>query len=58
MTEILIHLPGGTIARFSGENVHKRLLREDDYQERQWSSALKKAFLGTDEDIRSGAYMI
>ncbi|KLO11478.1 PP2C-domain-containing protein [Schizopora paradoxa] len=44
---------GGTIARFSGENVHKRLQKEDDYQERQWGSALKKAFLGTDEDIRS-----
>jgi len=52
-TRILTLLAGGTIARFAGENVHKRLLREDDYQEKQWSSALKKAFLGTDEDIRS-----
>ncbi len=56
-TRILTLIVGGTIARFAGENVHKRLLREDDYQEKQWSSALKKAFLGTDEDIRSGTHI-
>lgn len=45
---------GGSIARFSGENVHKRLISEDAYKSKQWDDALKNAFLGTDEDIRAG----
>ncbi|KAI5122788.1 hypothetical protein M0805_000132 [Coniferiporia weirii] len=44
---------GGSVAKYSGENVHKRLVGEDAYQEQQWESALKKAFLDTDEDIRA-----
>ncbi|KAH8114519.1 PP2C-domain-containing protein [Phellopilus nigrolimitatus] len=44
---------GGTVAKYSGENVHKRLVNEEAYQEQQWDSALKRAFLDTDEDIRS-----
>lgn len=42
---------GGTIAKYSGENVHKRLVKEESYQEKQYETALKKAFLGTDEDL-------
>ncbi|KAF4577146.1 Protein phosphatase 2C 2 [Pleurotus pulmonarius] len=42
---------GSTVARFAGQNVHKRLLSEETYQQRQYETALKKAFLGTDEDI-------
>ena len=45
---------GGTVAKFSGNNVHKRLVTEDSYKEQQWADALKRAFLGTDEDIRAG----
>ena len=29
-------------------------MAEDAYKEQQWDAALKKAFLGTDEDIRAG----
>lgn len=39
---------------FSGDNVHVRLIGEDEYREERWEPALKKAFLGTDEDIRAG----
>jgi len=42
---------GGTVARFAGENVHKRLLSEESYQQKEYPAALKKAFLGTDEDL-------
>jgi len=45
---------GATVARFSGDNVHKRLSTEETYQEKQFNAALKKAFLGTDEDMRAG----
>jgi len=42
---------GSTVARFAGQNVHKRLVTEDSYKEGNYETALKKAFLGTDEDL-------
>ena len=45
---------GATVAQFAGRNVHKRLTRDETYQEKLYDAALKKAFLGTDEDIRAG----
>ncbi|KAK7056795.1 Protein phosphatase 2C 2 [Paramarasmius palmivorus] len=42
---------GGTVAKFAGQNVHKRLKSEETYQEKDYETALKKAFLGTDEDL-------
>ncbi|OCB89899.1 PP2C-domain-containing protein [Sanghuangporus baumii] len=44
---------GGTVAKFSGQNVHKRLINEPMYAQHQWKDALKRAFLGTDDDIRA-----
>jgi len=45
---------GYTVAKFAGENVHKRLVTEETYQQKQYESAMKRAFLGTDEDLRAG----
>ncbi|KAF9013520.1 phosphatase 2C-like domain-containing protein [Cyathus striatus] len=42
---------GSTVAKFAGSNVHKRLIAEESYQEKQYDAALKRAFLGTDEDL-------
>ncbi|KAJ7175839.1 phosphatase 2C-like domain-containing protein [Mycena filopes] len=42
---------GGTVAKFAGQNVHKRLVTEESYKEGQYNEALKRAFLGTDEDL-------
>ncbi|KIL62948.1 hypothetical protein M378DRAFT_734992 [Amanita muscaria Koide BX008] len=42
---------GGHVSKYAGENLHKRLLSEDKYHERDYETALKKAFLGTDEDL-------
>lgn len=42
---------GGTVARFAGQNVHKRLISEESYHQHQFAVALKRAFLGTDEDL-------
>ncbi|KAJ6512254.1 phosphatase 2C-like domain-containing protein [Mycena vitilis] len=42
---------GGTVAKFAGHNVHKRLVTEESYKESQYPEALKRAFLGTDEDL-------
>lgn len=44
---------GANIARFAGDNVHKRLVNEEAYRKQQWEDALRRAFLGTDEDIRA-----
>lgn len=42
---------GRLIANYAGENVHKRLVKEEAYAEKRYEEALKKAFLGTDEDL-------
>jgi protein phosphatase 2C family protein 2/3 len=39
------------VARFAGQNVHKRLVTEESYKKQDWKMALKRAFLGTDEDL-------
>ncbi|KAH9942872.1 PP2C-domain-containing protein [Amylocystis lapponica] len=44
---------GGAVAKYAGENVHKRLLSDEAYQKREYPAALKNAFLGTDADMRS-----
>lgn len=44
------------MAKFSGDNVHKRLANDPAYEGQEWGSALKNAFLGTDEDIRAGEF--
>ncbi|KIM75547.1 hypothetical protein PILCRDRAFT_98887 [Piloderma croceum F 1598] len=40
----------GAMSKFSGTNVHKRLMSEGAYHEERYEEALKSAFLGTDED--------
>ncbi|KAN0123396.1 Protein phosphatase 2C (PP2C)-like domain containing protein, partial [Russula decolorans] len=42
---------GGSVARFAGKNVHRRLLQEESYQEQNYEEAMTRAFLGTDEDM-------
>ena len=46
---------GGSVAKFAGKNVHKRLVTEEAYREKRYEEALKRAFLGTDEDLLAGA---
>lgn len=45
---------GGTVAKFAGQHLHKRLVTEDAYREKRFNEALKKAFLGIDEDLLAG----
>jgi protein phosphatase 2C family protein 2/3 len=45
---------GAATAKFAGINVHKRLVTEKAYHEKQYEEALKKAFLGTDKDFLAG----
>jgi hypothetical protein len=47
--------PGGTVAKFAGQNVHRRLVKEEAYRRQDWHEAMKRAFLGTDEDLLAGA---
>ncbi|KAM6494231.1 PP2C domain containing protein [Amanita muscaria] len=42
---------GGRVSKYAGENLHKRLLSEEKYHEKNYDAALKRAFLGTDEDL-------
>ncbi|KDQ62417.1 hypothetical protein JAAARDRAFT_30322 [Jaapia argillacea MUCL 33604] len=42
---------GGTVSKYAGQHVHRRLKSEESYQEKSYETALKKAFLGIDEDM-------
>ena len=44
----------GSVARFAGSHVHKRLITEEAYRAKRYEDALKRAFLGTDEDFLTG----
>ncbi|KDN52080.1 PP2C-domain-containing protein [Tilletiaria anomala UBC 951] len=44
---------GSTVAEFSGQTVHTRLAATDEYKQGNYEAALKRAFLGTDEDLRA-----
>ena len=48
---------GDTVSKFSGINVHKRLVTEKAYHEKRYEDALKSAFIGTDEDFLAGYFM-
>lgn len=51
-----ISVEGGTVAKFAGQNVHKRLVAEESYHQKQYKEALKRAFMGTDEDLLASAW--
>jgi len=42
------------VARYSGRTVHTRLLELPEFKDKQWEAALRRSFLKTDEDLRSG----
>jgi hypothetical protein len=48
---------GSSVAEFAAQNVHKRLPSEESYQKQEYEAALKRAFLGTDEDFLAGMYV-
>jgi protein phosphatase 2C family protein 2/3 len=49
---------GDSVAKFAGQNVHKRLVKEEAYHKRQYEAALRRTFLGTDEDVQKGKSVI
>lgn len=50
---LIYSLLGSNVAKYAGQNVHKRLVLEDAYKEKVYEAALKKAFLGVDEDLQA-----
>ena len=53
----LINLPGSNVSKFAGLNVHKRLVKEEAYKNEEYEEALKKAFLGTDQDFLASQFI-
>jgi protein phosphatase 2C family protein 2/3 len=53
ISENISHIdpPGSSVSKFAGLNVQKRLITEEAYKNEEYEEALKKAFLGTDEDF-------
>ncbi|KAF8672122.1 PP2C protein [Rhizoctonia solani] len=44
---------GSTVAKYAGSHVHERLKSDAGYQSKDYKGALKRAFLGTDDDLRA-----
>ena len=44
------------MARYAGQNVHKRLVQDEAYHKKEYALALKNAFIGTDAEMRSSAF--
>ncbi|CDO71449.1 hypothetical protein BN946_scf184909.g43 [Trametes cinnabarina] len=44
---------GSAVAKYAGQHLHQRLVADEAYRQKDYPRALKNAFLGTDEDIRS-----
>jgi len=42
---------GGSVSKFAATHVHKRLVTEEAYRDKRYEEALKRVFLGTDEDM-------
>ena len=45
---------GSHVAKFAGQNVHKRLILEKSYTEKNYEIAFKEAFLDIDQELRIG----
>ncbi|GBE84931.1 phosphatase 2C-like domain-containing protein [Sparassis latifolia] len=46
---------GASVAKYAGEHVHKKLLADGAYLKKEYATALKNAFLGTDADMRASS---
>ncbi|KAI0648068.1 PP2C-domain-containing protein [Trametes meyenii] len=44
---------GSKVAQYAGQHLHHRLVQDEAYKQHDYPLALKNAFLGTDDDIRS-----
>jgi hypothetical protein len=47
-------LLGSSVAKYAGQHVAERLASDSAYGEGDYKEAMKRAFLGTDEDLRAG----
>lgn len=45
---------GSTVARYSGDTVHRRFRDLEQYKNKNYEAGMRRAFLKTDEDLRSG----
>ncbi|KAK7690087.1 hypothetical protein QCA50_006733 [Cerrena zonata] len=44
---------GSNVAHYAGDHVHKRLIAEEAYKQKDYLAALKNAFLNTDADMKA-----
>jgi protein phosphatase PTC2/3 len=46
------------MSTFAAINVHQSLVTEETYQKKHYEEALRRAFLGTDQDFLAGQFYI
>jgi protein phosphatase 2C family protein 2/3 len=45
---------GAAVAKYCGQFLHKKVLEESTFSEKQYEDALRDGFLKTDQDLREG----
>lgn len=48
---------GPSVAKYSGEHLHWKLLDEEAFKEKDFKKALKSAYLNIDKDMLSGKFL-
>ncbi|KAF5360471.1 hypothetical protein D9756_004721 [Leucocoprinus leucothites] len=44
---------GSNVAKYAGQHLHKRLVLEESYKDKDYETALKQVFLGVDQELQS-----
>jgi hypothetical protein len=47
---------GTVVAKFAADNIHQKLVSDEDYQNKHYKTALKRAFLATDEELMASKF--
>jgi hypothetical protein len=47
---------GAAVAKFAANNLHQKLVLGEDYHEKRYGAALKRAFLAIDEDLLASEF--
>ena len=52
----LMRVLGAATAKYAGQHVHERLVKDDAYLQGRYTEALKSAFINTDADMKNGVW--
>lgn len=55
---LISNYSGAAVAKYSGQNLHKKILADPAFAEKDYKTALKDGFLNIDQDLREGIWIV